>query len=193
MKYARKRHLKTVVEVAPFGWSNDALTANPSMAEAQRIEGAQFQVMPDGRNLKLKSSLPPLVNGNFTSSQTGWFAMQDPDITVVPNAYMGQPAATIINPRGNARLRQQISVLPWHQYHLSLHYKATGDQLGSPMVTVYDAINTDKVRLLAYLRRSQNWSDLDYIFNSGDSPEVAVYMGVWGGAAKATVQFANVR
>jgi hypothetical protein len=192
MKYAQKKHLKTVVEVAPFGWSNDALTGNPSMSEAQRVVGAQFQVTPDGHTFKLKSSLPPLVNGDFSSSETGWFAMHDPNIAVVPNAYQGRPAVTITNPTGNARLRQQVTVHPWHQYHLSLHYKATGSQVGGVMVNVYDAINVDKVRSIAYLGRQDSWKDLDYLFNSADSPEVAIYMGVWG-AAKGAIQFADVR
>ena len=110
MKYARKRHLKIVAEVAPFGWSNDVLSANPNWAEAQRVIGARFEVTPDGRNLKVKNTLPPLVNGHFESSQTGWFALGDPDVKVVPGAYAGHAALTIVNPTGNARIRQQLAV-----------------------------------------------------------------------------------
>ena len=192
MKYARKRHLKIVAEVAPFGWSNDVLSANPNWAEAQRVIGARFEVTPDGRNLKVKNTLPPLVNGNFGSSQAGWFALGDPDVKVVPGGYAGHAALTIVNPAGNARIRQQLAVKPWHQYHLSFAYKATGPNPGSPMVAVYDAASLEKVRLAADLRSSGQWAILDYLFNSGDSTELAIYMGVWGGG-KATVQFANIQ
>jgi hypothetical protein len=192
MKYARKKNLKTLAEVAPFGWSNDVLASNPNWAEAQRVNGTRFKVMPDGRHLQLQNSLPPLVNGNFQSSDAGWFAMHDSNIKVEPNGHQGRPAVTISDPPGNARLRQQVSVQPWRQYHLSLFYKATGAHLGSPMVVVYDAASTDKVRFVVYLHASEQWTYLDYLFNSADSSEVAIYMGVWGGA-KGTVQFANVQ
>ncbi len=192
MNYARKRHLKMMAEVAPFGWSNDVLTANPNWAESQRVIGARFQVTPDGTSLKLQNSLPPLVNGNFDSAEQGWFELHDSNIKVVPNGHRGRPAVSIVDPPGNARLRQQVSVHPWRQYHLSLSYRASGERLGSPMVVVYDAANFDKVRFVVYLKPSEQWTDLDYLFNSEDSTEAAIYMGVWGGA-KGTVQFAAVQ
>jgi hypothetical protein len=49
LKYARKRHLKTIAGAAPFGWSNDVLNMNPNLAEAQRVIGAQFEVSANGR------------------------------------------------------------------------------------------------------------------------------------------------
>lgn len=192
LSYAHKRHLKTLAEVAPFGWSNDALLTNPNWAEAQRIIGARFQVSPDGRTLKLQNSAAPLINGDFHSPDAAWFSMGDSGIKVDPTGYQGRPAVTIVNPTGNARLRQDLAVQPWHQYHLSLAYRATGKQLGTPMVNVYDAASFDKVRSVSYLHASESWSQLDYAFNSGDSRTIGIYMGVWGGA-QGTVQFANVQ
>ena len=61
-----------------------------------------------------------------------------------------------------------------------------------PMVVVYDSVNLGKVRSVDYLRGAATWTDLDYLFNSGDSSEIGIYLGVWGGA-KGTLQFANVR
>ena len=192
MAYAHKRHLKTFAEVAPFGFSNDALLANPNWAEAQRVIGTRFQVAPDGRTLMIKNSLPPLVNGNFRSSDTGWFSLGDPNIKVEPTAHVGSPAVTIVDPPGNARLRQKVAVQPWRQYHLSLFYRTAGKQISSPMVVVYDAANLDKVRTINYLHASDDWSSVDYLFNSGDSTEILVALGIWGGS-KGTFQFANIQ
>lgn len=192
MKYAHERHMKAIAEAAPFGWSNDVLAVNPNWAEPQRVIGTRFQVAPDGRSLKVRNSLPALVNGNFGSGQTGWFELGDPNVKVVPNARPGGAALTIVDPPGNARIRQKISVQPWRQYHLSFLYKTEGAQIGSPMVIVYDASNIDKMRFIVNLHASGGWSGLDYLFNSGDSTELALYMGVWGGA-KGTVQFADVQ
>ena len=192
MNYARKRHLKTMAETAPFGWSNDVLTENPNWAETQRVIGARFRVAPDGKSLKLENSFAPLVNGNFDAGETGWFSMGDPNIKIVPNAHEGKPAVTIVDPAGNARLRQQVAVHPWRQYHLSLQYRAAGERIGSPIVSVYEAGSLERLRFVVYLKKSEQWTDLDYVFNSGDSSELTIYMGVWGGA-KATIQLASVQ
>jgi hypothetical protein len=192
MNYAHKRHLKAIAEAAPFGWSNDVLAVNPNWAEAQRVVGTRFEVAPDGRSLKLVNSLPALVNGNFASGQTGWFDMGDSHVAVVANARGGTAAVTMVDPPGNARIRQKIKVHPWRQYHLSFFYKAVGAQVGSPMVIVYDGSNLDKMRFIVNLHETADWMNPHYLFNSGDSTELAIYMGVWGGA-KGTIEFNDVQ
>ncbi len=190
--YAHKRHLKTISEVANFGFSNDALLANPNWAEAQHVKGTRFQVAPDGRTLMLKNSPSALLNGNFRSGNAGWSTFSDPNFKIDPTAHMGSPAVTIVDPAGNARLRQKVSVQPERQYHLSVFYRTIGKQVNGSMVIVYDGSNLDKVRMVDYLRASDDWSYLDYLFNSGDSTEILVAMGVWGGS-KGTFQFANAQ
>ena len=192
MNYARGHHLKTIAIAAAFGWSNDLLGANPNWAEPQRVIGTQFQVAPDGKSLTLRNTLPALFNGDFASGQTAWFDLGDPNVKISPNAHEGAPALTITDPSANARIRQKISVPPWRQYHLSFFYKAVGKQIGSPMVAVYDGASVEKTRFFVNLHESQTWQHFEYIFNSGDSAELAIYLGVWGGA-KGTIQFAGVQ
>jgi hypothetical protein len=192
LKYARKRGLKVVVPAAPFGWSNDVLALNPNWAEAQRVVGTQFQVAADGKTLQLKNSFPGLVNGDFESGRTGWFEVTDPNVTISATSHSGKGSLAIVDPPANARVRQTISVKPWRQYHLSLFYKAAGTLVGSPMVMVTDASNLEKLRFIVNLHGAGAWSDLHYMFNSGDSTELAIYMGVWGGA-KGAIQFDDVK
>ena len=192
LKYARKRHLKTMAVAAPFGWSNDVLAVNPNWAEAQRVIGTQFQVASDGKTLHLKNSFRGLINGDFESGETGWFGMRDPNVTIGPSSHSGKGALTIVDPSGNARIGQRISVKPWRQYHLSFFYKATGAHLGSPMASVLDPSEGNTMRFTVNLHESSSWSDLHYLFNSGDSTELAVYLGVWGGA-KGTIQFDDIK
>jgi len=191
LNYARKSGLKVVAGAAPFGWSNDVLAVNPNWAEAQRVIGTQFQVAADGKTLQLRNSFPGLLNGGFESGQTAWFDLGDPNVAIGPNSHSGKGALTIVDPPGNARIRQVISVKPWRQYHLSFFYKAAGAGIGSPMVSVSDASNLAKMRFNVDLHESANWSDLHYLLNSGDSTELVIYLGVWGGA-KGTVQFDDI-
>jgi hypothetical protein len=192
LKYARKRRLKVVAEAAAFGWSNDTLAANPNWAEAQRVIGTQFQVAADGKTLQLKSGSAGLLNGDFESGQTAWFDLGDPNVSIGSDAYSGKGALTIVDPPGNARVRQKFAVKPWRQYHLSFDYKAAGAGIGSPMVVVSDGSNLEKGRLTVYLHESAGWSDLHYLLNSGDSNELVIYLGVWGGA-KGTVKFDDIK
>ena len=147
LNYARKSGLKVVAGAAPFGWSNDVLAVNPNWAEAQRVIGTQFQVAADGKTLQLRNSFPGLLNGGFESGQTAWFDLGDPNVAIGPNSHSGKGALTIVDPPGNARIRQVISVKPWRQYHLSFFYKAAGAGIGSPMVSVSDASNLAKCAL----------------------------------------------
>ncbi len=153
--------------------------------------GTRFEVAPDGKTLKIKNSLPPLLNSDFESGQTGWFDLGDPNIKIDARGRNGA-ALSIVDPPGNARIRQKITVQPWRQYHLSLLYKATGAEVGSPMIIVYDASNLDKMRFLVNLHASADWTGMDYLFNSGDSKELLLYLGVWGGA-KGTIQFDDIQ
>jgi len=192
LKYAKHRHLKTVAEAAPYGWSNDVLAVNPNWGEAQRVVGAQFQVTADGKSLQLKNSFPGLVNGDFESGKTGWFEMGDPNLEITPDAHGGHSALAIVDPPGNARITQTFSVQPWRQYHLSFAYKAVGPQLGGPMVLVMDPTSPDVKRLEVYLKEAKNWVESDYLFNSGSSTTLRIYAGVWGGA-RGTIELDDIK
>ena len=192
LKYARKRHLKAIGEAAPFGWSNDVLAANPNWAEEEPVEGQKFQVAPDGKSLKVLNTLPPFVNGNFAAGETAWFDLHDPGIKIIPNARGGNAAIEMSNPAGNARIRQKISVHPWRQYHLSFFYKTTGNDLGSPMLVVYDGSSFDKVRFESNPGSAPTWQQFNYLFQSFDSTSFLVYVGVWGGA-KGSVEFNDIQ
>ncbi len=191
MAYAHEKHLKTLAELAPYGWSNDVLTLNPNWAETQRVAGTRFRVTPDGRSLQLVDTQALLVNGNFHSNKDAWFALNDPNIAVIPNAYQGASVLTITDPPGNARVKQEFAVKPWHQYHLGFAYKTSGSNVGGVMVNVIDSPGMEKTRLNSYPHSPDKWSYLEYSFNSGDSTQLVLYMGVWGGA-KGTIQFAGV-
>jgi hypothetical protein len=188
LHYAQSRGLKTMSDVAPFGWSNNVLAFDPNWAEAQRVVGTTFRVSANTASLELVNSSAGLANGDFEAGHSAWFDLGDPDVRIDAKAHRGKGALTITNPRGNARVRQKFPVKPWRQYHLSFFYKAEGVNIANTQVAVYDANNLKKFRFQVDLRGSPQWADLQYVFNSGNSTELVLYAGVWGGA-KGVIQF----
>ncbi len=184
MKHAAKKRMKVLAAITPFGYSNEALQYNPNLAEAERIIGAQFQVDGSGHRLVLKNSFPGLANPGFEQGKTAWFDTNDRGIGINTVAHSGKTSAVIVDAPANARLRQKFALKPWRQYHLRLFYKSSNFK-GSAMLSVFDSSSFDKVRLNAYFKASgtHDWTQVDYTFNSQNSTEGNLYLGVWGGSS----------
>lgn len=182
--YAAAKGLKIMAPVAPFGFANDALQANPNMAEAQRVIGAQFQVDRTGKRLELLNSFRGLVNGGFEAGEADWFSTNDAGIGVDTTvAHGGRSSGVIRNAHGNARFRQGIQVIPWRQYHLRLFFKSQNFR-GLAQLGVLDEEHAAEQRLNAQIPAagSHDWTSLDFTFNSQDSTRAWIYIGVWGGS-----------
>jgi hypothetical protein len=184
LKYAAKKHLKTMMGPGLFGNSNEVLQANPNWAEAARVVGSVFQVDPSGKQLTFKNSFPGLQNPGFEDGKTGWFDTGDAGLGVNTVVHGGKSSAVIVDAPANARLRQKIPLKPWRQYHLRAFYKSSNFK-GSVMIEVLDASNFEKGRTGADINAngSHDWTEVNYTFNSADSTEGYLYLGVWGGSS----------
>lgn len=185
LNYAAGKGLKIMAPLAPFGFANDPLQANPNWAEAQRIIGAQFQVDASGSHLDFVNSFPGLVNSGFEAGEANWFSTHDSDLALEAKvAHSGRASAVIRNARGNARLRQELALTPWRQYHLRLFFK-TENFRGLSQLGILDAADTSKQRLNAPIAATgtHDWTQLDFTFNSQDSTRAWLYAGVWGGSS----------
>lgn len=188
INHAVAKGLKVMAPVAPFGFANDALQANPNWAEAQRVLGPRFQVDASGKRLELINSFRGLENPGFESGETSqlegtWFGTHDSGIALDTTvAHTGRCSAVIRNARGNARYRQQIALVPWRQYHLRLFFKSENFR-GLSQLGVLDKPDGSKERLNAPIPASGShpWTQLDFTFNSQDSTTAWLYLGVWGG------------
>lgn len=187
MNYAVSKGMKVIGPVSPFGYSNDILKYNPSWAEAQRVIGTQFQVNSARTQLQLINTFPGLLNSGFESGKVDWFDLNDPgvglDTTV---AHSGVNSTIISNATGNGRIHQLFNVKPWRQYHLRFWYKSSSFQ-GYAQFSVFDPSNNSIVRVTDQIRASgtQNWTAVDYAFNSQDSNQLWIYLGVYGGNSGA--------
>jgi hypothetical protein len=185
MKYAVSKHMNVMALAAPFGYSNDALEADPNWAESERITGAEFRVDRSGRRLDLINSFPGLKNGGFEAGKSAWFDTGDAAIGVSNTiSHSGKNSGVIVDAAGNARFRQTITLKPWRQYHLRLYYKAQNFK-GAPMLEVLDSNDYHKSLLVAYLNNSaaHDWMEADYAFDSRDTTRADLFFGVWGGCS----------
>jgi hypothetical protein len=184
MRYAKKKDMSVLATPGLFGLSNDVLEANPSWVEGIRVVGTQFQVDSTGRRLITKNSFPGLANSSFEEGKTAWFDTGDQGVGINTVAHTGKTSAVIVDAPANARLRQKIVLKPWRAYHLRLFFKSSNFR-GSAALSVFDSDNRDKVRLNASLDASgrHDWTQADYMFDSQDSTEAYLYLGVWGGSS----------
>ena len=184
IQYAHGKHMKVFAMPDLFGMSNDVLEANPNWAEGIRVTGTQFTVDRSGKRLNLQNSFPGLANPSFEDGKTAWFDTGDQAIGINPVAHSGKNSAVIVDAPANARLRQAITLKPWRAYHLQLFYKSSGFR-GSAAVYVFDRWNSQKTRLDADLKAAGNhdWTEADYLFNSQDTTNAYIYLGVWGGSS----------
>jgi len=183
MQYAATKGLKVLGLTAPYGLSNQALSSDPNMAEAQRVIGTQYQVDSTGSQLHIVSSFPGLLNGGFESGAVDWFDMGDAgagvDTTV---SHSGIASGHIGAAPFNSRLRQGFTLKPWRQYHLRLWHKAQ-NLAGAVQLAIFDANDFDKVRLTAVVTTGgyHDWTQVDYTFNSQNTTQAYLYLGIWGG------------
>ncbi len=183
INYATSKGLKVMAPVAPFGFANDALQANPNWAEAEWVLGAQFEVDSSGKRLQFLNSSHGLENPGFESGETSWFGTHDSGISLDNSvAHTGKASAVIRNAHGNARYRQRIALIPWRQYHLRLFFKSANFR-GLSQLGVLDASDSAAERLNAPIPASgsHDWTQLDFTFNSQTSTSAWLYVGVWGG------------
>jgi hypothetical protein len=184
MKFATKLHMKVMALGAPYGWSNDVLHVDPNWAESERVVGTRFVVDRSGKRLNIANSFPGLANPSFENGKSDWFSTGDSGLEISKVPRHGQSSAGIINAPGNARLRQKMTLIPWREYHLQIFFKSK-DFRGGPMVEILDGSDTDKIRFNSNIAAggTHDWTELDYFFNSRDSTDAYIYLGVWGGSS----------
>jgi hypothetical protein len=185
MSYATSKGLKVMALGSPFGFSNDALQANPNFAESEAVTGSQFRVNSNASALQFINSFPGVINPGFESGQTGWFSFYDAGLSLdTSTAHTGNASAVITNAPANARLFQPVTLTPWRQYHLRLFYK-TQNFRGSTQVLVTDGNKGNIPRLNGPFSTSANqgWTQLDYLFDSQTATQAYIYVGLWGGSS----------
>jgi hypothetical protein len=190
VQYARSKGLNVLAAGAPIGYSNDMLgESDPDLAEGAKIVGGQFTV--SGGELAAVNTLAPLQNGNFEDGMTAWFGTGDARIGIDTTVSHGGTASGIINgdptATDNARFTQAMTVTPWRLYHIQLWFQTASFSGNTFNVEVLDFDGQPSTTLTrmdespTISTPTQSWTVFDYAFNSRESTQVTLYIGVWGG------------
>ena len=136
-----------------------------------------------------------LVNGGFEQSNnnmpTGWaFVDQPGKITFIDTAVKFEGRASLRmediglhDPQnGHGRACQTLAVKPFHYYHVSAAVKTQEFESASDVQIA--VLAKDGAALNFYkphVERTQDWKRIDITFNSLESSQVNLYLGIWGG------------
>jgi hypothetical protein len=181
--HAQGLGMKIAGMVSPYGYSDGVLINNPNWAEGQHITGSQFTVNATRTALVPVNSFGGLMNSGFESGVTGWFDFNDPDMGIDTTVFhSGLASGYVTNATGNSRFHQVLNVTPWRQYHGRIWVKTANFQ-GFAQIEVYDAsTNSVMFNTQLGLQSTQDWTELDFTFNTQASSSPGLYFGVWGGS-----------
>jgi hypothetical protein len=191
---ARAAGIEIVPAVFPIGYSSGLLAHDPNLAEGLPVKDAPFVVK--GREAVLAPDpAARLVNGGLEEVKGDRFAgftLQDGpgQITFADREVVHQGKLSCRmqdpgkGPNGNCRLAQRVQVRPHACYRFSCWVKtqnleatgafrllALGAGEGNRQLTFYEG----------QLKRTQDWSRVEVVFNSLDQNAVRLYAGQWGG------------
>jgi hypothetical protein len=185
-KAAADARLEIIPAVFPIGYSGGLLVHDPNLAAGVPVKDAPFvvkggQVVPAAAGTGLK-------NGDFETATGDRFAgvgfQDDPgkstfaDRTVFAS---GKQSLRMQDAAGNCRVSQRLKLRPWACYRMSAKVRTRDLRDG---VFQFLAIGADDRRLVfhdSHLKPTQDWTDLEAVFNTLQNAEVSVYLGVWGG------------
>jgi hypothetical protein len=184
ISYAQSKGMRTMGTTSPYGYSDNALVNNPNWAEGEHITGSQFTVNASKTALVPVNSFGGLANPGFESGMTGWFSYNDPNMGIDTTvAHSGTASGYITNASGNSRFQQTLNVIPWRQYHARIWIKTSNFQ-GYAQIEVWDpATNILSFNTTIGQQSTQDWTELDFTFNSRGAAQPWLLFGVWGGSS----------
>lgn len=193
---ARAHGLDLIPCVMHVGYGGSVLGYDPNLAEGFPVKDALF--VAEGREARLVADPPVGIrNGGFEEAEGHRFLGWDMQDSVGTGSFAdrevrhgGAQSVRMENiaqaePRwGHSRLMQVIKVRPFRQYHLCAWVR-TEDFEATESVRMLVLAPTEKERALGDLavrvKRTQDWTRYELLFNSLSFEEVRVYIGAWGG------------
>lgn len=192
---AAEAGIEIIPAVFPIGYSSGLLAHDPNLAEGIPVKDATFTMK--GREAFLTPDpAGQLANGDLEDVKGNRFAgfslQDDPGKTTFADRdvfHQGKVSCRMQDmaegtANGNCRLAQRVKVRPYACYRFSCWVKtqdlkpatgfrllALGTEKGARPLTFYEG----------RLKATQDWTQVEVVFNSLEEKEVQLYAGVWGG------------
>ena len=188
----RDSKLACIACVCPIGYSNDLLSRDPNLAEGLPVRDAPF-VVHDGK--LIPDDDVRIVNGGFEQSKknapAGWSFVDQPgkisfidrDVKSEGRSSLRMEAIGLHDPQhGNGRACQKIAVRPFRYYRVAATVKTHDFEAARDVqIAVLAKDGTVLNHHTPHVEKTQDWKRIDVTFNSLESSEVNLYLGVWGG------------
>ncbi len=185
--------LEIIPAIFPIGYSAGLLAHDPNLAEGLPVTDAPFVVQ--GREAVLDPSAPVhYTNADLEEVRgdrfVGMSFQDDPgkatfaDSTV---AHSGKRSCRMTDvsktsSSGNCRIVQRVKVRPHACYRFSCWLKTKDlSNLGGIHLLALGAKGRQLTFHEAHTARTQDWKQVDVVFNTLDQDEINLYAGIWGG------------
>jgi hypothetical protein len=190
---AAKAGVEIIPSLFPIGYSNGLLAHDPNLAEGMPVEGAPFVVRGGGlapmvdpqariENGGLEQTRGDVFEGFRFQDEPGRVTGADREV-----AHSGSVSCRI-TPAGtdgsseNARLVCRVAVRPRGCYRFSAWVQTR--ELSNTGGFRLLALGADGGRPLTFheggVAASQDWEQVEVVFNSQDQEVVNLYVGIWG-------------
>lgn len=193
-KTAKDLGLEIIPCVFGVGYAAGMLSNDVNLAESMPVRGAEF-VVKGGQAQLVPDPAAVFKNGGFEESQGDKFPGMGFQDSIGTSTFAdhgvhhsGSTSLRMTNPivgapgAGNCRVMQEIAVKPHRQYHLSAWIKTENfDSNGDVWMRTLDPNGKSLSDQSLGVKRTQDWTRHDVVFNSGENTKVLAYVGVWGG------------
>jgi len=190
---AAKAGIEIIPAIFPIGYSSGLLAHDPNLAEGMPVKEAPFVVK--GTEAVLVPDPPAaLVNGGLEEVKgdrfVGFSYQDDPGKTTFADrdvVHGGKVSCRMQdigkeNANGVCRLIQKVKVRPHACYRFSCWVKTQDLVLkGEFKLLALGAKGRSLTFHTGHVKPTQDWAQVEVVFNSLDETQVSLYVGQWGG------------
>jgi hypothetical protein len=191
---AAKSNIEIIPAVFPVGYSAGLLAHDANLAEGLPVKDVPFDVK-DREAALVHDPASVVINGGLEDVKgdrfTGFTFQDDPGVTTFADrevVHGGKVSCRMQdvgkhNEHGHCRLVQRVKVRPHACYRFSAWVKTRDVQIKGEFMLM--ALGGKAGRPLTFfaghLKPTQDWTQVEVVFNSLDESQVTLYVGQWGG------------
>jgi len=185
--------MEIIPSLVPVGYSDAVLCHDPNLIEGQPVVDCRFKVSGSAASV-MQNPSTAVQNGGFEdhagNNFPGWIIMDGEGVVNFADTSVKHSGSASIrfenftsNQYGHGRIRQEISVEPWHHYGITFWMKTQVLQPSGGFNTiVFDGAFDKELEFLEYnVNSTQDWTEYHCVFNSQNNTTVNFYLGMWGG------------
>ena len=187
--------VEVIPALVPIGYSGPILCHDANLIEGQPVRDCLFQASGTTANV-VQNAATVVANGNFEThtgnSFPSWVQLDGMGTETFADTSIRHGGSCSMrfenfkhSPSGNCRIRQDVTVEPWHCYAITFWIKTDNVvPVAELNVKVYNNTGTKRFEYLTpSISKTQDWKKYYIIFNSQSYSTASIFIGIWGGQA----------